>query len=362
MPQNGLAVSHYGPRVAEDGGVFPGAGAATNEKGDTVSERHRTYEVVLVGPSGLLLEGLTHILKGTDFQVLASAPSVDQLPSMESKTVLLILDAGRDMETALGQVRAFASLHYAGRIAVIQGTLRWPDVISLFQAGAHASFTERVAPEAFLKSLELIMLGEKLIPSSLLSSMPSLGPHGPPEDNTEVRLSPQEEQILDGLIDGQPNKFIARKLGIADATVKVHVKSILRKVGLHNRTQAAIWAINRGSLKGSAHDGSALDSPEAVIETNDLSSQVAHRPMPRVERQEPSSAASSPLVDRGAKANAEQAKPDTVNVATDLSFTQRWRLLPSERRMLEEQEHRDGFVAKMRRLRELREARDAMKR
>jgi two-component system nitrate/nitrite response regulator NarL len=54
-------------------------------------------------------------------------------------------------------------------------------------------------------------------------------------------------RILDSLVEGDPNKIIARKIGAAEATVKVHVKSILRKLGVANRTQAAMWAMSSGA-------------------------------------------------------------------------------------------------------------------
>jgi DNA-binding NarL/FixJ family response regulator len=56
-------------------------------------------------------------------------------------------------------------------------------------------------------------------------------------------LSERERQIIDGLIKGDSNKTIARAFGIAEATVKVHMKAILRKVPCSNRTQVAIWAL-----------------------------------------------------------------------------------------------------------------------
>jgi two-component system, NarL family, nitrate/nitrite response regulator NarL len=56
-------------------------------------------------------------------------------------------------------------------------------------------------------------------------------------------LSERERQIIDGLIKGQSNKTIARVCGITEATVKVHMKAILRKVACSNRTQVAIWAL-----------------------------------------------------------------------------------------------------------------------
>ena len=59
-------------------------------------------------------------------------------------------------------------------------------------------------------------------------------------------LSEREAQILDGLVKGQANKVIARTCEITEATVKVHMKSILRKIRVDNRTQAAIWAMENG--------------------------------------------------------------------------------------------------------------------
>ena len=59
-------------------------------------------------------------------------------------------------------------------------------------------------------------------------------------------LSEREIQILDGLVKGHANKVIARRCGITEATVKVHMKSILRKIRVGNRTQAAIWALENG--------------------------------------------------------------------------------------------------------------------
>lgn len=60
------------------------------------------------------------------------------------------------------------------------------------------------------------------------------------------KLSEREAQILDGLVKGHANKVIARTCDIAEATVKVHMKSILRKIQVGNRTQAAIWALEHG--------------------------------------------------------------------------------------------------------------------
>jgi two-component system nitrate/nitrite response regulator NarL len=68
------------------------------------------------------------------------------------------------------------------------------------------------------------------------------------ERSITQQLSPREKSIMQCLIAGDSNKCIARKIDIAEATVKVHVKAILRKIRVQNRTQAAIWGMNHGSL------------------------------------------------------------------------------------------------------------------
>jgi two-component system nitrate/nitrite response regulator NarL len=59
-------------------------------------------------------------------------------------------------------------------------------------------------------------------------------------------FSDREQQILKDLAKGHSNKMIARTFTLADATVKVHIKSILRKTRFTNRTQVAVWALQNG--------------------------------------------------------------------------------------------------------------------
>jgi len=98
------------------------------------------------------------------------------------------------------------------------------------------------------------MLGETVLPTHLMTQLLDTAPVSAeePRDNAGIgldlsdprlrKLSTRESQILNCLTDGAPNKVIARKLDVAEATVKVHIKAILRKIGATNRTQAAMWA------------------------------------------------------------------------------------------------------------------------
>jgi two-component system nitrate/nitrite response regulator NarL len=86
-------------------------------------------------------------------------------------------------------------------------------------------------------------------------------------ESNSPALSEREIQILDGLVKGHANKVIARGCGVTEATVKVHMKSILRKIRACNRTQAAIWALEHG-YAGDEHKATAVKTNEATEETN----------------------------------------------------------------------------------------------
>jgi two-component system nitrate/nitrite response regulator NarL len=228
--------------------------------------RRPAIEAILVGPSALRREGLARILDKADFRIVASETNFCNLEATslaEHKPLLLIIDSGIDTGAAAGQIELFKASHPSGRVAVISDHCRPADIISAFRVGANAYFVNVLTCDAFIKSLELVMLGETILPSELLSAIGSgknaqealaraLGPRGaepdvlPDQIEGALRLSEREKYILRCIIDGASNKLIARKINIAEATVKVHVKSILRKIRVQNRTQAAIWAVNNG--------------------------------------------------------------------------------------------------------------------
>jgi len=93
-------------------------------------------------------------------------------------------------------------------------------------------------------------------------ALPAIDEAQPPESEEEARrsvqLSGREAAIMRALVQGASNKVIAFRLNITEATVKVHVKGILRKIQVKNRTQAAIWALHHQALPRSEHREVAL--------------------------------------------------------------------------------------------------------
>jgi two-component system nitrate/nitrite response regulator NarL len=177
--------------------------------------------------------------------------------------LFLVVHTGDDFDAAVEQIELFRDQHPGGRIAIVADHYRLGELVSAFRAGANGYFADVMACDVFIKSIELVMMGETIFPPAFLSFVldperDRLGQAAPRDENNQAmlvrtentfapQLSTREKSILRRLIEGDSNKCIARKIDIAEATVKVHVKAILRKIRVQNRTQAAIWAMSNGS-------------------------------------------------------------------------------------------------------------------
>lgn len=101
--------------------------------------------------------------------------------------------------------------------------------------------TYNLSAVAFVDSLRLISLGKRVFPRHLITEPQAAASAAGASEI--VRLSPRQKEILSHLLAGRSNKQIAREVGITEGTVKVRLKSVLRKIGVESRTQAAIWAM-----------------------------------------------------------------------------------------------------------------------
>ena len=228
--------------------------------------RQRFFAVILVGKSILLREGLAKILRAANFRILASVSCADDLRPGKASLHLplhLIVHTGDNFDIALEQITFLRNRNPDARIAIVADHYRMNELTSAFRAGANGYFVNVVTCDRFTRSIELVMMGETIFPPSFLSFLLDANrPHlveaaandqddepilVATEDAAAPVLSPREELVLRCIIEGDANKCIARKIDIAEATVKVHVKAILRKIRVQNRTQAAIWGINNGS-------------------------------------------------------------------------------------------------------------------
>ncbi len=202
----------------------------------------------------LVREGIARILAGDKFAVAGQMRSMmevlESLRAGSHSADLLLADPSFDSEEqfeAMSQIRQeFPDLRIVILTSEFAGT--WLDRALI--AGASGFLPKDMSGDALRFSLELVLLGEQIFPTvrSVLASETSREQRpqklATSRSSSPVPLSRRETQILQCLVDGLPNKTIARNLDMAEATVKVHLKSILRKLNVQNRTQAAVWGMN----------------------------------------------------------------------------------------------------------------------
>ncbi|MGX9148065.1 LuxR C-terminal-related transcriptional regulator [Mesorhizobium sp. 128a] len=249
----------------------------------------QSFATVLVGPSELLREGLIRILNAEKFRILSSAACVYDLLQKalpQQRPILLIIDVDSpDADTGFAQIADFKAVYPASHVVALAEHCRSNDIVSAFRAGADAYLTKIAAHETFIKALELVMLGQTVIPAQPSTFIQDIrldvkydlanyhltnGDHKAEKEDRELStFSNREKCILRCLVEGESNKTIARKNNIAEATVKVHVKAILRKIRVRNRTQAAVWAMNHGVLTAESGNGLSTNEKIAVQPSRD---------------------------------------------------------------------------------------------
>jgi two-component system, NarL family, nitrate/nitrite response regulator NarL len=206
----------------------------------------------LICRNTLLRTGISHILADTPFVVAAETfDDLSAFPGITHKTSVLTLVceslSAHAYEDTLEKLKAQCPF---ARVVVLADHLEPQAVVRLCTAGLDGLCPTAMPKAALLKALELVMLGETFLPASVSFELLEQGlrpqlwdGRAAPIPNTPEgmgKLSKREAQILHCLTQGASNKLIARELGLAEATVKVHLKGILRKLKAANRTQAAI--------------------------------------------------------------------------------------------------------------------------
>jgi two-component system, NarL family, nitrate/nitrite response regulator NarL len=239
------------------------AAAQSDQVIATVPGSDAGIRTVLVCANTLLRAGLTHLLANTSFVLAGSGLGEASSGERSTSPQLFIVDASSASDQTLDTLSSLKVQHPEAKVVAIAEHFDLSFVQSGREAGVDGFCLMTSGREVLITSLEVVMLGEVLLPTSVLRAVLEFQPASPQPkpQNTEAapeaefsdpkapRLSEREAQILRYLMAGEPNKVIARILDVAEATVKVHIKAILRKVGVANRTQAAMWAT--GHLRAS---------------------------------------------------------------------------------------------------------------
>ena len=226
---------------------------------------------VIVGQRALFREGVAALLRHTPYKVIASAEQSSELRNVRASgsRTLVILGVGEtESASAVSEnIKTLRSRFPDGTIVVIAETRSSASFQQIITAAPDGFVSNLKSRDVLLKLLDVVLLDQQVIVLSRPAPVAAAeegdsgkganGRNSVADDDRQClsvrsvgakdpQLSQREREILLRLAEGESNKQIARLCNITESTVKVHLKAILRKITVHNRTQAAIWAIAKG--------------------------------------------------------------------------------------------------------------------
>ena len=236
----------------------------------------------LVGASKLFRTGLKQMLDGSPFATVHEFEILEEIyPDLQAGD-LVIVQKPDSIDHILDRIAELKADPREPRIVLVASSINPEQLVAAFAAGIDAYILEDISSDVLLDYINLVSRGEKVFPSRLAQLIygglwvPATAP--PSFPNAEM-LSEREMEILHWLANGLPNKTIAHNLSITEATVKGHIKAIMKKHGFSNRTQAAIWAVQKGmTARAPAPPGHPPSpAPNGVMPEADATPQGRHR-------------------------------------------------------------------------------------
>ncbi|HJS88103.1 MAG TPA: response regulator transcription factor [Acetobacteraceae bacterium] len=216
------AVEHYG---APDPAISPPFGKS----------------VLLVDPCAMTRQCLMSLLRGHQFKVDAAAYPPDAISAD-----LLLLHIGTERVDAPSIVRRLTALREQcganSALAVISDLPTFELALAAVRLGLRGYLPTSLSAQMAVAAVELILTGGIFIPAASTLRTDARGPQKLDLRRGVEIITTRENDVLAGLKEGQPNKIIAHGLQISEHTVKVHIRNIMKKLGVTNRTQLAIVA------------------------------------------------------------------------------------------------------------------------
>ncbi|MCX2779272.1 two-component system response regulator NarL [Microbulbifer thermotolerans] len=159
---------------------------------------------------------------------------------------LILLDLNMRGMDGLDTLRTMRAAGVSARIVMLTVSDNNADVVACIRAGADGYLLKDMDPEDILQQVLAATHGKMAI-SQRLTEILASALRKPDQSGADTlsTLTSREYQILQLIADGLSNKLIARELDISDATVKVHVKHLLKKLGMRSRVEAAVWMVNQ---------------------------------------------------------------------------------------------------------------------
>jgi two-component system nitrate/nitrite response regulator NarL len=210
-----------------------------------------SLNILLVDDHTLFREGLEGLLSRRNINILAAVGSGQEglRLAAELKPDVVLLDMRMPEMDGIDVLRQLRKSGFRNPVAMLTTSSDERDLVESLRSGAQGYLLKDMEPDQLVVALRDIVAGKTVVApdlSHVLARVVQGDSINPSQESPFAKLTPREIEILALLAEGQSNKVIARNLGISDGTVKLHVKSILRKLGVHSRVEAAVIAVEQG--------------------------------------------------------------------------------------------------------------------
>jgi two-component system, NarL family, nitrate/nitrite response regulator NarL len=159
---------------------------------------------------------------------------------------LILLDLNMEDMDGTETLQALRAAGCTARVAVLTVSDQEQDLVAALRAGADGYLLKDTEPEDLLLQLQQIVDGRLILTEGLSEHLArAMRRQDHPAPAGQPRFTPREREVLDLIAEGLNNKQIARRLDLSEGTVKVHVKHVLKKLGLRSRLEAALWAVEQ---------------------------------------------------------------------------------------------------------------------
>ena len=211
--------------------------------------------VLLIDDHALVRKGIEELLQSRGVQVVAAVGSGEEgvRRARELPADLILLDVKMPGMNGIETLKQLRASGIGTPVVMLTMSREDADLSAALRAGAQGYLLKDIEPEDLVPALEATLQGSNVVARELVGSLARLvrGDAGPqkearPRQAPFAELTPRELEILECIADGSSNKMIARELDITDGTVKLHVKAILRKLGMRSRVEAAVSAVEHG--------------------------------------------------------------------------------------------------------------------
>jgi DNA-binding NarL/FixJ family response regulator len=218
-----------------------------------VSEVHAKIRLLVADDESVLRHALTNLLAmADDIEIVGEAADGHEAVELavERQADVVLMDIGMPRLDGIAATRRLAER--APRVKVVILTIYADDdrVFRALQAGARGYLLKDASPEEILRAVRAVRDGEGILHPGLVGRViREFTRLAEPDQQREQRfseLTPREREVLDLLAEGLRNQDIAGRLSIAEKTVKHHISSILSKLQLNHRTEAALLASRLG--------------------------------------------------------------------------------------------------------------------